>query len=54
MYDFIFLLFTKEVIQPKMIVTIFPEIDETDWTGYMFLFYKNKGYKNIKLPRLKI
>ena len=36
MYDFIFLLFTKEVIQPKMIVMIFPEIDETTWTGYMF------------------
>ena len=36
MYDFIFLLFTKEVIQPKMIVMIFPEIDETTWTGYLF------------------
>ena len=53
MYDFIFLLFTKEVIQPKMIVMIFPEIDETTWTGYMF-FYKDKWYKNTRLPRLKI
>ena len=53
MYDIIFLQFTKEVIQPKMIVMIFPEIDETTWTGYMF-FYKDKWYKNTRLPRLKI
>ena len=33
MCDFILLLITKEVIQPKMIVMIFPEIDETNWTG---------------------
>ena len=33
MCDFILLLITKEVIQPKMIVVIFPEIDETNWTG---------------------
>ena len=30
MYNFIMLLMTKEVIQPKMIVMIFPEIDEID------------------------
>ena len=33
MCDFMLLLITKEVIQPKMIVVIFPEIDETNWTG---------------------
>ena len=33
MCDFILLLITKEVIQPKMIVMIFPEVDETNWTG---------------------
>ena len=33
MYGFILLLITKEVIQPKMIVMIFPESDETTWTG---------------------
>ena len=33
MCDSILLLITKEVIQPKMIAMIFPEIDETNWTG---------------------
>ena len=33
MCDFILSLITKEVVQPKMIVMIFPEIDETNWTG---------------------
>ena len=32
MCDLILLLIT-EVIQPKIIVMIFPEIDETNWTG---------------------
>ena len=32
MYNFILLLITKEFIQPKMTVMIFPEIDETTWT----------------------
>ena len=27
------LLIRKDVIQPKMIVMIFPEIDETTWMG---------------------
>ena len=35
MYDFVLLLITKEVIQPKMIVLIFSKIDETTWTGEM-------------------
>ena len=34
-YDFILSLIAKEVIEPKMIVMIFPEIDETTWTGKM-------------------
>ena len=33
MYDVILLLVAKEVIQPKMIVMIFPESDETARTG---------------------
>ena len=33
MYDFILSLITEEVIQPKIIVMIFPEIDEITWTG---------------------
>ena len=32
-FNFVFSLITKEFIQPKMIVMIFPEIDETTWTG---------------------
>ena len=33
MCNLILLLITEEVIQPKIIVMIFPEIDETNWTG---------------------
>ena len=35
MSDFVLLLITKEIIQAKTIVMIFPEIDEATWTGEM-------------------
>ena len=52
MYDFILLLITKEFIHPKMIVIIFPEIDETTRVPSEHITYVRLMYIQFKLcPR---